>query len=70
MKHVKVMCIPGRVVDVELSDNGNIAEAVALAGMNLEGFTVTCTSPAEGASASTVVDNGATICLTRQVKGA
>jgi len=70
MKHVKVMSIPGRVVDVELSDSANIAEAVTKAGMNLEGFTVTCTDPAQGANASTIVRNGATVCLTRQVKGA
>ena len=70
MKYIEVMTIPGRSIKVEVDDNATVADCVEKAGMTLQGFSLTCTKPAEGATGSTVVEEGATICLTRQVKAA
>lgn len=70
MKYVTIMTIPGKSVQVEVEDDASIAFIAQKAGFDITGMSITCTAPAEGANAATVPGDGATICLTRQVKGA
>jgi len=70
MKYVKVMTIPGRSAQVEIEDNATVADAVAKAGMTLDGYQITLTSQASGANGNSIPANGDDIVLTRQVKGA
>ena len=69
MKFVKVMQIPGRTVTVEVPDSATLQECVDQAGMDLGGFQVT-SSASTSANGSTVVEDGGSVVLTRQVKGA
>ena len=70
MKYVTIMSIPGASRQVEVEDDATIANVAEKASLNLMGMSITCSNPAEGATHSTIVGDGATVCLTRQVKGA
>ena len=70
MKYIKVMTIPGKAIDVEADENATVHTLVGLAGMTLDQMTISLSPAVEGANANSVVPDGGTICLTRQVKGA
>ena len=70
MKYIKVMTIPGKAIDVEVDDNATVNTCVSTAGMTLDQMTISVSPTVEFASANTILADGSTVCLTRQVKGA
>lgn len=70
MKMITVMQIPGRSAQVHVHDQATVDDAVNEAGMSLDGYTISVSPHVSGATGSTVVPDGSTVGLTRQVKGA
>lgn len=68
MKTVKVGQMPGRLEEYSFEDNTSIAQAIEVAGLNASGFEVRVGGTVI-TDLNTVVTNGSTILLVKQIKG-
>jgi hypothetical protein len=65
MKFIKVMQIPGRTTTVEIADGASDVECAQAAGFETQGYQIT-----NSATSGNVPEDGGSVVLTRQVKGA
>ena len=64
---IRVAVVPGQITTVELESGATVADALRMADVSAEGFTITVNGAASGTSRA--LEDGDKILLTKAVKG-